>query len=325
MEQQYEMNDREKELLNALGRYPSLSVKELLTHTHYKRMSSILRKIEQFREKNLLWGPTHPVDYGRLCRNPLQRLFCIMELNRSYETVISYLELIEPLIWTYPVLSHRELLCVSFVTSNDQEVIALLQLLKDNNIITDFDVRLHCNSFAIETPNFFGDPVPSLNNLLAPCKFPDITFGKYDTEWNECDIATLSYLHGEHKVIKLVEILRRERLRGKPWTYSQIKYSYRKMCKKKLIEKTYFVHPFPLDQCSDFFLFMKADDKEMTKRILYNFARGERIFREYTLFDEWGLIGCISHPQFVLDLMYKLDQIDEIKEKTLYHLRSFPP
>jgi hypothetical protein len=325
MEQRYEMNDNEKKLLNAIGRHPSVSVKELLTHTQYKRMSTILRKIEQFREKNLLWGPTHPVDYGKLCRNPLHKLFCTMELNCSYEKAISNLELIEPLVWTYPVLSHRELLCVSIVSSDNAEVIALLQLLKRNGIIKNFNIRVHTNQFVIETPNFFGSPVPSLDNLLAPCEFPDISFGHYDTEWNECDIATLSYLHGKHKVIKLIEIVRREKSCGKTWTYSQIKYSYKKMSKNNLIKKMYFVHPFPLEQCSDFFLFLKTDDIELTQRILYNFAREERLFREYTLSDEWGLIGCISHPQFVLDLMHKLDQVDEIKEKTLYHLRSFPP
>ncbi|MBU7047052.1 MAG: hypothetical protein HXS54_11520 [Theionarchaea archaeon] len=321
----YLLNDREKELLNALGRYPSLSMKELLTLTHYKRTSSLLRKIKRFKEENILWGPSHRTDYGKLCKNPLHMLFCIVELAESHDTVVSYLSLVSILVWIYPVLSHKELLCVFYISSNDQEVIALFQLLKDNNIIRDFSVHVYQQQIVSELPNFFGDPLPSLDNLLAPCEFPDTPFGQYDTEWNECDIAVLSYLRG-YQGLKLVEILKNERkLKDRPWTYSQVKYSYQKMSKNKLIKKMYFIHPFPLDQCSDFFLFVRTDARELTQRILYNFARGGRIYREYALCEDWGLIGCICHPQFMIDLMHRLDEIDEIKEKTLYHLRSFPP
>ncbi|MBU7009129.1 MAG: hypothetical protein HXS46_00445, partial [Theionarchaea archaeon] len=45
----------------------------------------------------------------------------------------------------------------------------------------------------------------------------------------------------------------------------------------------------------------------------------------YTLCDDWGLMGCICHPAFVVGLMHRLDHIEEITKKELYHLRSFPP
>ena len=72
-------------------------------------------------------------------------------------------------------------------------------------------------------------------------------------------------------------------------------------------------------------MFLKTEDIELTQRILYNFARGGRIYREYSLCDDWGLMGCICHPAFVLGLTHKLDQIGEIEKKELYHLRSVPP
>jgi len=327
MGQQYHLNDKEKELLTVLGKNPELPLKELVNHTRYKRVSSVVRKIGQFREWNILWGPVYRFDYGKLCRNPPHRLFCILEFGKSYETVIEYLRLIESLVSVYPVLSsHKELLIAGFLSSNDAEVKVLLQLLKDSNIIADYIVRVYRHYPTIENPNFFGDPVPSLDNLLNPCDVPDILSGQYDTAWSECDIRTLSHLQGGYESIKLIEILKKERkLHNREWTYEQIKYSYEKMRRNKLIRKIHFIFPFSLDQCSDFFLFMKTKDVELTRRILYNFARGERIYREYTLCDDWGLMGCICHPAFVVGLMHRLDHIEEITKKELYHLRSFPP
>lgn len=327
MVQEYRLNEREKELLTVLGKNPEISMKELVNHTQYRRVSSIVRKIGQFREWDFVWGPVYVPDYGKLCKNPLHRLFCIIELDKSYKTALEYLKLIEPLVWVYPVLSsHKELLSVGFLSSNDAEVRALLQLLKDSNIITDYVVRARRHWDVIEPPNFFGDPVPSLDNLLDPCDVPDISYGHHDTEWSECDITTLSYLQGGYESIKLVEILKKERkLHNREWKYAQIKYSYEKMCKNKLIKKIYYIYPYPLNQCADFFLFLKTADIELTQRMLHNFARGGRIYREYSLYDEWGLMGCICHPAFVLGLMHTLDQIEEIKKKELYQVRSFPP
>lgn len=327
MVQEDQLNEREKELLTVIGRNPDAPLRELLNYTKYKRVNSILRKIEQFKEQNLLWGPVYKVDFGKLCRNFVRRLFCIIELGESYEEVVEYLRLIEPLVWVYPVLSsRREFISAGFYSSDSEEAKALLQLLKDWNIITDFTVHVVSQRTVRETPNFFGDPLPSLDNLFDPCTFPDISYGHHDIEWNECDITILSYLHGGFKDTKLIEILRKEmREHNKSWTYNQIKYSYEKIYKKGLLKKMYYVHPYPLDLCADFFLFLKTEDMDLTQRILYNFARGERLYREYTIFDDWGLIGFICYPTFVVGLMHKLDQVEEITEKELYHSRSFPP
>ncbi len=327
MVQEYQLNDNEKELLTVLGKNPEMSLEELVNRTKYKRESSIVRKIGQFREEDFLWGPTYVFDYGKLCKNPIHRLFCILELGESYETVLEYLRLIEPLEWVYPVLSsHKGLIGAGFLSSDDAEVKALLQLLKESNIIADFTVRVRRCWNVRETPDFFGDSVPSLDNLFNPCEFPDTSFGQYDTEWKECDIRTLSHLHGGYKSIKLIEILKKERnLHNREWKYNQIKYSYEKMCGSELIKKIYYIFPYPLDQCADFFLFLKTEGIELTRTILFNFARGGRIYREYSIYDDWGLMGFICHPAFVVGLMHKLDQIEEIKEKELYHLRSIPP
>jgi len=96
------------------------------------------------------------------------------------------------------------------------------------------------------------------------------------------------------------------------------------MIKHKLIEKKYVINPFPLDQCVDFSLFMKSEDINTMQKILYNFARNERVYREYVLCQDWGLISVISHRSFLTDLMYKLDHIPEIVEKELYQIRSIP-
>lgn len=318
-----QMTAREKELLTILGEYPGISMKELVIRTQYKRISSVIKKLEQFRERGMIYGPIHTIDYGKLCKNPFCQLFCIIEFAQSFETVVEYLKLIEPLWVVYPVLSsHKELIIAAFFSSDNAETKSLLQLLKDTNIITDYTTRVYSHKRVIENPNFFGDYNPSLDNLLDPCDIPDLSFGCHDTNWSECDISILPYLQVGYKDGKLIEILRAEKKLNKPWTYHQVKYSRKKMVRNGLIEKKYLIFPFSFDQCVDFNLFLNTGDTDMTRRILHNFARESRVTREYVLCEDWGYVGFASHPRFLTGLMHRLDKIDEIKEKELYQLRS---
>ncbi len=318
-----ELTDREKELLNVIGSHPDASLKELVNRTSYKRTTTVSRKLQQFKEQGILFGPVYQTDYGKLCKNPLHGLECIVEFNQSYETVMSYLMLIEPLLSMYPILSPRQkALLVGFLSSNDAETEALLQLLKDKNIITNYIMRVLSTMPVKENPNFFGDPTPSLKNVLTPCELPDMSFGYHCTDWSECDIAILPYME---RGTMLMEILRKELKLNKEWTYEQLRYSRNKMLTNGLIEKVYQFSPYPNIQCVPFFLFFKTDDITVTQGILCNFARGERVYREYALFGKWGGLACISHPLFLTDLMRKLDRIDEITEVELYPFRYISP
>ena len=151
------LNDNEKKLLTVLGRHPEFSLQELINCTGYTLASSITRKIKQFKEQHMIVGPTYDVDYGKLCKNPVYRLFCIIELEKPLTMVIDYLTLIEPLVWVYPVLSsHKELLAAGFLSSNNEKVISLLQLLKDNNIITDFcTMNYHIMAYGYIVPHLY--------------------------------------------------------------------------------------------------------------------------------------------------------------------------
>ena len=326
MERFYHLTDREKELLNVIGTYPDASMKELLNHTRYKWMRTVKKKLEQFKERDILFGPVYVINYGKLCKNPFHKLECTLETTETYETVTLYLKLIEPLLWIFPVLSsYRRLLHVAFLSSDDAETKALLQLLKDNNIITDYTVRVWRSRKMVVNPNLCGDPNPSLDGLLDPCELPDISLGHHDTVWDECDIAILPYLQTGFKDTNLIEILKEENnLHSRSWKYEKIKYSRDKMVKNKLIEKKYCITAFPPDQITTFHLFLKTDDITLTQRILHNFARGARLYKEYLLYEEWGSVYCACHPSFLTDLMHKLDQIDEITGKEFYQIRSIP-
>jgi hypothetical protein len=324
MENVFRMTDSEKKLFTVLGRYPDISMKDLLIHTTYKRMSSIMRKLDQFRDQEILYGPVYEIEYGRLCRNPFHRVMCVMETTLSYETVISYLALIEPLGWIFPVLSpNKTLLNVASFSSNDAEMIEIFRLLKDYSIITDYLIRISSLNRVIENPDFFGDFNPPLDTLLDYSDIPDISYGCHDTYWNTCDISILPYLRMGYKGAKLIEILRAERKLQRNWTYSQIKYSREKMVTKGLIKKEYGIYPFPYNQCVHFILYVKCEDV-ILPRILHNFARGARVYKEYLNCGDWGLMECVSHHLFLTDLMNKLDSIEEIKEKEVYHIRSIP-
>lgn len=320
MEKIYRMSDNEKELLHILGEFPEISMKELLTHTKYKWVSTVVKKLERLKKQGILLGPLYDINFDQLCRNPLHKVICILESNQSYETVISYLKLIEPLIWIFPVLSpHKKVLQAGILSSDDTETGALLQLLKENDIITDYIVRASRSKRLVQNPNLFGNPTPSLDNLLTPCELPDMSLGCHDTEWNECDIRILPYLP---RGAKLIEILREEKKLHRSWTYEQVRYSREKISENGLIKKKYVFLPFPCGQCANFHLFLKTEDPAVTQRIIHNFAKGERLYKEYSLYDDWGTLICYSHPLFLTDVMHGLDQIDEIKEKELYQLRS---
>ncbi len=318
----HRLSDSEKELLNVIGRHPEISMKELLNCTTYKWGSTVKRRLEYLKKQGILRGPIQDPQYTKLCKNPLHKVFCILESDQSYDTLMPYLRLIEPIIWVFPVLSpHKNVLNMGFLSSNITEMTALFQLLKDNGIITEYIVRIFSCKRVVKNPDFFGDPVPSLDNLLDPRDIPDLSLQCHDTVWNQCDIAVLPYLQ---RGTKLIEILREEMNLHRTWTYEQIRYSRDKMVKNGLIEKVYAVYPFMQSQCAHFVLFLKTDDTALTQRILCNFARGGRIYKEYVLCGEWGMLFCLSHPLFLADLMNELDRIDEITQKELYQIRSVP-
>ncbi len=320
------MSNNEKQLITTIGRYPEITQKELLSHTQYKWVSTVVRKLEYFKDQDIAWGPYYAVDYGKLCTNPLHILVCIIESDQRYETMISFLRIIEPLKWIYPVLSpHKRLLHVGFVSSDDAEMDNLLGMLKENGVISDYVTRVCSFKWILHNPDFFGNSKPSLDRLLGSCELPDMSLGRYGTEWNECDIRVLPYLQAGFKDTKLVEILREEkRMHAREWSYEQVKYSRKKMISKGLIEKRYSISPYPRNGCAHFVLFLKTEDISLTHTIMYNFGAGERVFKEYTLCGEWGMIACQSHPVFLTDLMNKLDQIDQITAKEFYQLRSYP-
>jgi len=316
------ITDNEKKLLHVIETHPELSIKELLTHTTYKWERTVKRKLKQLKEQEILSGPFYVLNYSKLSKNSLHKLVCTVETNQSYETVIPYLQIIEP-IWVYPVMSpHKKVLTAAFYSTDITAMEDILQLLKDNDIITDYIARVWHSKRLVECANLFGDSNPSLDNLLTPCELPDMSLEYYDIAWNECDLRILPYLEGGEK---LIEILRKEKNLHRDWTYEQIKYSRGKMVKNGLIEKKYLYNPFLPEQCAHFQLFLKTDDINVTQRALYNFAKGARVTKQYVLCEDWGKITCVSHPLFLKDLMSKLDSIDAITEREIYPKRAFPP
>lgn len=206
------ITDSEKQLLHTIVNHPEASVKELLPYTKYKWERTVKRKIKQLKERRFLWGPVYDINYTRLCKNPLHKLLCIIESSQSLETVISYLNMIEPLLWIFPVMSsHKRVLNAGFFSTNDAKTANILQLLKDSNIITDFIIRVFRSKRMIENPNLFGGFNPPLTTLLESCDIPDMSLEKHDTDLNECDIRVLPYIE---KGMRLIDILRKGHLQG---------------------------------------------------------------------------------------------------------------
>ena len=322
----HELTDSEKELLNVVGAFPDASLKELVNRTPYAWESTIVKKLEKLKKQHILFGPSYYLDCGKLCRNMLYRVFCIIETQQKLNKVISYLKIIKSLGWVFPVLSpQKNMLIAGFYSSDNTEMASLIQLLKDHAIISDATLRISHNKRIMVNPNLYGNPIPPLDTLLAPSHIPDTSYGRKTTAWSECDIAILPYFITGSKSTKLIDILKKEKKGRKTLTYNQLQYSHKKMVHNKLINKEYAVSPYPYNQCVHFLLFITAQDTSMTQRIIYNFGKGERIYKEYLSFEKWGMIECISHPVFLNKLLNELDKIDEIKKKEFYHVRSLLP
>ncbi len=197
----YRMSDNEKRLLHCIGENPDMPMKELLEHTNYKWERTIKRKIKQLKELPILYGPNYDINYSKLCKNPLYKLYCVLELdlNQRYETVVSYLKLIEPVRWAFPMLSsYKKVLTTGFLSSDNAAMFNMFEMLKESNIITDYVVRVFCSKRLIENPNLFGDPNPPLDTLLNPCDIPDMSFDHHDTCWSKCDISALQHLEAQN-------------------------------------------------------------------------------------------------------------------------------
>lgn len=61
-----ELTDKEKKLLNALGTHPDIPLKDLIEHTTYKRVSSVVRKLEEFKTQRIVRGPLYETNLGYL-------------------------------------------------------------------------------------------------------------------------------------------------------------------------------------------------------------------------------------------------------------------
>jgi hypothetical protein len=140
-------------------------------------------------------------------------------------------------------------------------------LLKGNGIISDYTIRVSRHKKVRENPNLYGEHNPSLDTVLTPCELPDLSLGCHDTTWSECDIAVLPYLITGSKGTKLIEILKAEKKANRTWSYDQIKYSRKKMIENGLIKKGYVINPFSPKQYVHFFLFLKCEDINMTRRV----------------------------------------------------------
>lgn len=85
------LNENGKKLLTVIGKSPEVTMKQLVECTPYKRLSSVIRKVGQFKKCNILVGPFYDIDFGKLCKNSFSVLICVIEFDQDYETVISYL------------------------------------------------------------------------------------------------------------------------------------------------------------------------------------------------------------------------------------------
>jgi hypothetical protein len=215
--------------------------------------------------------------------------------------------------------------------SDTQAVKNMFDYLEKEGVIFHYELYLQDYQTHVIPPTFLADSreatsVPPLDNLLEKTVIPDLSFGDYkDITLSLPEQLLVSSF--EMGIYVLTQIMEAETEKGNFFTYAEWKYARKRLTDYQIIQPVCDVFPFPHGECSHFFLFLCADSLRETERILFNFGKGSRLFKKIFLWTSYenkkvyGVIYCLSHPEFTIKLLRQLDMYEEVEDKKFFVLR----
>jgi hypothetical protein len=365
-----DLSRREKLLLQLMGREPNLTNQELsgiigFKYTEY--VTTLQRKLER---REYLGGPYMYPDFGKIFKNKVSRVFAFVMFDAPYEYIISMLQEINCWTYFFPLEEGVfKKYMVGFMNTDLSRLKRILDLLKDSQIIKYYHLFELDGNWKLINPTFLADereasPEPDFGHLLEDVFVPDLSWGSFSgialnkvaqvlimRLWNgngACDLRRIVRIEKKFKKRRRAELkellrkehleLKREELKAELRELRTVDLSLREfreanqlLMNRDILEKVYYIWPFPNPKCSRFMLFLRCDSVEATKRIIFNFGKDTRIFTRVCMVqsgergEPYGVIYAVGDPFLGGKLMTELDRYDELVDRKLFPMRSYPP
>jgi hypothetical protein len=333
MENMRDLNSTEMKLLDFLGKNPEYTNRELARIIGVRNPSYISTLKAQLEKKHYFVGPYVQSDYGRMFRNRLRKAIAIILFEQPYQDIVPLLVTIGCFSYLYPIEERFFKGYIMGVFDSDTEAITqIFDYLKKEGIIFHYELYLQDYQTRVITPSFYTDSgkstfVPVLDNLCEETPLPNLEFGSFSgITLSEPEQILISYF--ELGVCMLSRIMEVEKTKGRFYTYAEWKTAKDRLRSQKIIRSVCDIFPLPTIDCAHFFLFIRAHDLTTTQKILFNFGKDSRLYRKvfiwtsYKTSKPYGVIYCISHPEFTIRLLRQLDMYDEIEDMKFFVIRK---
>ena len=320
-------------LLQNLERNPYINDEELSNAIGYIYKSSVI-KLKNFLEKiGYISLPLYQIDYGKLAKNKLSIVNAIIMFDGDYAYVRDLLSLIECYKTFYPVIEqgYPTYLFTFFVTE-EGKIRKILEYLKERGVILHHELFKQNYRWYFKYPKFSIKKDPDLftpNFEFAEIEFPDMRYGKYEGHLNFCDTRLVMHLEVGTGTLSKIRKWEYEKF-GNSFSYPQLKNSYKKLTEKRIASKYYIIHPVPNKECHRGLVLLRCEDFKMTKRLIFNIGKNKRVFEKITYWKSldkkknYGVIQFYYDSIFFTKFLMGIDNIEEIVEKKMFFLRTFP-
>jgi hypothetical protein len=364
---QRDLSKKEKLLLQLMGRQPYLTNRELSRIIGYKYAEYVSTLQKKLQKREYFSGPLMFADLGKIFKNTVSRVYAFIMFDTTYDYVRSLLQEIDCWLYFYPMEEgiFRKYM-VGFMNSDIQELRKIFEYLKKEGVIYYYHLFEQHGKWEVINPTFLvGDreaPIkPDFDHLSANTPVPDLQYGSFaDIPLNYAAQLLTIYLWDGHEGCDIKKIIRKEKkyreelrkplkkklgktkkgernliksklkeLKG-DLLLNEFREAYKMLVENNILEKVYYVWPFPHSQCSKFWLLIRSNSLEDTQRIIFNFGRDVRIFTRVSMVrsaetNEWyGAVYATGDTFLAGELMTALDRYPEIEERKLFPARSYP-
>jgi hypothetical protein len=366
---QKDLSSREKLLLQLLGDNPHSTNEELSQAIGFKYAEYVATLRKRLREREYLIGPYMRPDLGKIFRNKVSLVRAFIMFDKSYDGIRSLIREIDCWLSFYPLeegIFGKYI--INFLSNDLSKLKKIFDYIQKKGAIQYYHLFEQEDKWKMITPTFLkeGEEVPNepnFNRLLDDIPLPDLTPGSFAHItlnkvarilimhlWRgagRCDLRKIVRIEKEFRKKRrkeLKEMLRKEKweirrkefknelkdLRG-DLNLKDFRESYHMLIEHDILEKFYFILPFSFSKCSQFIFFLRCEEYDMTKRAIFNFNRGSRIFTQVSMVksmetkDWFGAIYAAGDPFLEKKLMTSLDDCPQIIDRKLFPIRSYPP
>ncbi|MBU7033475.1 MAG: hypothetical protein HXS53_13160 [Theionarchaea archaeon] len=309
------INNKEKKILNILGKNPEAAVKELMNATGYKWPSTISQKLEKFEKLGYLRkGPYYDLNLSSVGKNQLYFVYGDIRFpSRNRDIVLEAIKIIECWRWIYPTIDTNRFF-VLFQVNHFNQIGKLLSILKNADLIS-YDLFASRNRWVVKNPDFFGEEIPVLKDPDMTIEPPDLAYPDLNLSvgWREVDLRLMQYLQIFTDNLRVIQKMEYQNF-SNFWKYHQLKHSFKKIMDSGIVNNTlYHLRPYPVDECSTLLLILESEDSELVIHLMDQFADGGRIHKSFSLAGNTGLMFLWASPKFMLNLLKYFDEFRELE------------